>query len=163
MIFDRYRQNGSTLLIALVMLVVLTMLAITMINSSSLNLKIVSNFQQQKNMEQGAREQLENFISSSGNFSTTAAVPAAVCVNGIDSSCTAGYHILISAPNDATHATTCIKTAAASNYTKKIGEIPPEDNDWEVSATVVDPADHSKVYMKIVEGVRVRMLAGNCP
>ena len=163
MIASRYHQNGATLLIALVMLVVLTMMAITMINSSSLNLKIVGNFQQQKVMEQGAREQLENFISSSGNFSTTAAAPAAICVNGIDSSCTGGYHVLISAPSNAAFATTCIKSAAATNYTKKIGEIPPDDDDWEVSATVVDPADHSKVYMRIVEGVRVRMLAGNCP
>ena len=163
MIASRYRQNGATLLVALVMLVVLTLFAISMINSSSLSLKIIGNFQKQKIMEQGARQELENFISSSGSFSTTAAAPAAVCINGTDTSCTDGYHVLISAPNNAALATTCIKSAKASGYSEKPGELAPDDNDWEVSATVVDPADHTKQYMKIVQGMRVRMLAGNCP
>lgn len=163
MITHRYHQTGATLLVSLVMLVVLTVLAISMINSSSLNLKIAGNYQQQKIMEQGAREELENFISNAGNFSTTATAPTAVCVNGIDTSCTAGYHILISAPTNTALATTCIKSTTVTGYSLKPGELAPEDNDWEVQALVVDPTDHSKVYMRIVEGTRVRMLAGNCP
>lgn len=163
----RHRQNGATLLVSLVMLVVLTLFAVSMISSSNLNLKVVSNFQQQKIMEQGASDTLESFISDSGNFSTTGAAPVAVCVNGLDSSCTGGYHVLVtipsSSPSGEALAATCIKSTTATGYTKKIGELAPEDNDWEVQATVVDPTDHSKQYMKMVEGIRVRMLAGNCP
>ena len=162
-----YHECGATLLVTLVLLIVLTMFAISMISSSNLNLKIVGNFQQQKIMEQGASDNLESFISSSGNFSETTAAPPAVCVNGLDSSCTGGYQVLItvpsSTPSSETLATKCIKSSTATGYTKKIGELAPEDNDWEVQASVVDPVDNSKVYMKIVEGVRVRMLAGNCP
>ena len=161
------QQRGATLLVTLVMLVVLTMFAISMVSSSNLSLKIINNFQQQKIMEQGANDTLESFISSAGNFSATSAAPAAICVNGLDNSCTGGYKVLIttptSTPSTATLATTCIKSTTASGYTKKIGELAPDDNDWEVQASIVDPSDMTKVYMKVVEGVRIRMLAGNCP
>ena len=41
------RQRGATLLVTLIMLVVLTLFAVTAFNLSSVNLKIVGNFQAQ--------------------------------------------------------------------------------------------------------------------
>ena len=150
-----HRQRGATLFVSLIMLVVLTLFAVSMIRGANVSLRVVGNFQQQKAVELGMWEQLENFISRSSNFETPAAQPVA-CINGIDDSCTGGYQVLITAP-------VCINSGAATGYTKKIGEIPPEDNDWEVTATAVDPLDNSKVFMRMVEGIRVRMLSGSCP
>lgn len=163
MIAAPYRQHGATLIVSLVILVMLTLFAISMINSSSLGLRIVSNFQAQKVMEQGANEELENFISLSSNFSMSAP-PAQVnvCVNGAEGtagpgeSCAGGYRVIIDPPQ-------CLRGTPATGYTKKIGELAPDDVDWEITASVVAPNDSTNVHMRITEGVRVRMLSGACP
>lgn len=158
MMRTRQKQQGATLIVSLIMLVMLTLFAVSMINGSSLSLRIASNFQSQKVMEQGANQELENFISTSTNFSTTTAAQAPVCINGAGAGCTGGYNIIVGAP-------VCIHGAPAVGYSKKVGELSPDDVDWEVTASVVDPAtnDLTKPYMKITEGIRVRMLAGACP
>lgn len=163
MIATSSRQRGATLIVSLVILVMLTLFAISMINSSSLGLRIASNSQTQKVMEQGANQELENFISLSSNFSMTSP-PAQVnvCVNGAEGtagpggSCIGGYRVIIDPPP-------CLRGSPATGYSKKIGELAPDDVDWEVTASVVDPNDSTRVHMRITEGVRVRMLAGACP
>lgn len=147
-------QRGATLLVSLIMLVVLTLFAVSMIRGADVSLRVVGNFQQQKIIEQGAWLELEKFISNSANFTTPATQPAA-CINGLDTACTAGYHVLLAAP-------TCINNKTAAGYTLKVGELGPRDDDWEVTATVTDPADDTKVYMRMVQGIRVRMLT-DCP
>ena len=145
------------------MLVMLTLFAISMINGSSIGLRIASNFQAQKVMEQGTNQELENFISNSSNFSVTTPGTSTVCIGGAagtggaGQSCTGGYRVIISAP-------TCFGGSPAAGYSKKIGELAPDDVDWEIQATVVDPVtnDINKPYMKITEGIKVRMLAGSC-
>lgn len=152
----RRKQGGATLIVSLIMLVMLTLFAIAMINSSSLGLRIASNFQAQKVMEQGAEQQLETYISNASNFSTTTPAQAAICVNGVGVNCIGGYHVIIGAPR-------CFGGSPAAGYSKKVGELSPDDVDWEVTASVVDPTDNTRRYMRITEGVRVRMLAGACP
>lgn len=154
MIQVRRKQNGAVLLVSLVMLVVLTLFAISMINLSSIGLRIASNFQAQKVIEQGVQEEMARLISTPASFSSPAAQPD-VCINGVDASCTGGYLIRVGIA-------TCINSGPASGYSKKIGELAPQDNDFEVAATVVDPVTGTQ-YMRVVEGVRVRMLAGSCP
>jgi len=149
------KQNGAVLLTSLIMLVVLTLFAISMINSSSLGFRIASNFQAQKVMEQGVHEQMAKLISNPANFSAPVVQPDA-CVNGVGAACTGGYLVKVGMA-------TCIGFGPAPGYSKKVGELDPQDNDFEVQATVVDPANPANKYMTIVEGVRVRMLAGSCP
>lgn len=155
MIPAKHNQRGATLMVSLIILVMLTLFAISMINSSSLGLRIASNFQSQKVMEQGANQVLENFISTPANFDT-ATTTAPVCVGGVGANCTGGYHVIVSMP-------ACLRGSPAPGYSKKVGELSPDDVDWEVTAAIVDPNANSKVFMRITEGVRVRMLAGACP
>lgn len=155
MIPAKHNQRGATLMVSLIILVMLTLFAISMINSSSLGLRIASNFQSQKVMEQGANQALEDFISVPANFDI-ATTTTPVCVDGAGVSCTGGYHVIISMP-------ACLRGSPAPGYSKKVGELAPDDVDWEVTAAIVDPNDNSKAYMRITEGVRVRMLAGACP
>jgi Tfp pilus assembly protein PilX len=152
------RQTGATLLVSLIMLVVLTLFAVTMFNLSSVNLKIVGNFQQQRATEAVVQQGIEQLMSTVTAFNAT---PAAsnICVNGTGTtsalcSASGGYWIVIDQPK-------CNYTTAAKGYTKKVGELTPEDTNWEVRASYTDPL--TKASVALVQGLAVRMLAGNCP
>ncbi|MDP3670849.1 MAG: hypothetical protein WA191_04455 [Telluria sp.] len=77
-----YRQQGVTLITALIMLVLLTMLALTSFNLGKSNLQIVSNMQQRDEAISAAREVIEETISNTRFFQTPDNVLAAPC-NGV--------------------------------------------------------------------------------
>jgi Tfp pilus assembly protein PilX len=68
----KHRQRGATLIVALIMLVVLTLLSISAIRSSSINLRIAGNMQMVGEATASAQQAIETIIS--GNFT---AAPAA--------------------------------------------------------------------------------------
>lgn len=146
------RQRGAVLLVSLIMLVVLTLFALAGFNLSSVNLKITGNFQGQKAMEAVAQQAIEQVISSVSAFNLTPAA-STVCVNG-GFGCLGGYNVAVSAPK-------CNYAAVAKGYTKKVGELTPDDTDWEIRAEITDPLTGAKAA--IVQGVSIRMLAGSCP
>lgn len=150
------RQRGATLLVSLIMLVVLTLFAVTGFNLSSVNLKIVGNFQQQKATEAVVQQAIEQLMSTATAFNPTP-VATCICVNGASAdcgSCGTGYQVQIDMPR-------CKYTAVAKGYTKKIGELTPQDTSWEVRASYTDPSTNARAAL--IQGVGVRMLAGNCP
>ena len=146
------RQSGATLLVTLVMLVILTLFAVTAFNLSGVNLKIVRNYQDQKSIEGVVQQAIEQIMSTVTIFTAPAATD--VCVNGTGGGCTGGYLVHIDKP-------TCNYLTPASGYTKKVGELTPEDTNWQVRASYTDA--FSKANVVIVQGVAVRLLAGNCP
>ena len=149
-------QRGATLLVTLIMLVVLTLFAVTGFNLSSVNLKIVGNFQQQKDAESVVQDALERVLSSISLFSTPASVclPSGSAPSGSPETCAAATDVLIAKPK-------CNYSTVATGYTKKLGELTPEDTNWEVRASYRDPL--TQAAAAVVQGVAVRMLAGNCP
>ena len=149
------RQRGATLLVTLIMLVVLTLFAITGFNLSSVNLKIIGNFQQQKFTEATVQMAIEQLLSSVGNFSPPAALclPSGAAPSGTPLACAAATDVLVERPR-------CNYSSSAKGYTKKIGELAPEDTHWEVRASFLDAA--TRASAAVVQGVSVRMLAGNC-
>jgi Tfp pilus assembly protein PilX len=146
------RQRGATLMVTLVMLVILTLFAVTAFNLSGVNLKIVRNYQDQKSIEGVVQQAIEQIMSTVNIFTAPAATD--VCVNGTGGGCTGGYLVHIDKPN-------CNYLTPATGYTKKVGELTPEDTNWEVRASYTDA--FSKANVVIVQGVAVRLLAGNCP
>ena len=146
------RQHGATLMVTLVMLVILTLFAVTAFNLSGVNLKIVRNYQDQKSIEGVVQQAIEQIMSTVTIFTAPAATD--VCVNGTGGGCTGGYLVHIDKP-------TCNYLTPASGYTKKVGELTPEDTNWQVRASYTDA--FSKANIVIVQGVAVRLLAGNCP
>ena len=149
----RSRERGITLLVCLVMLVALTLFALSGFNQSSVNLKITGNFQVQKRTEAVAQQAIERVISSPAAFNLTPAAQT-VCVNGAGAGCTGGTNVAVTAPS-------CNYAVTAKGYTKQIGQLTPEDTDWEIRATVADPVTGGRAA--VVQGVRIRLLAGNCP
>jgi Tfp pilus assembly protein PilX len=139
-------QRGVTLLVSLVMLVVLTIFAISSFNLSSINLRISGNFQQQRFMEATAQQALDQVISTNSAFNLTPS-PQTLTVNG--------YAVSVSAP-------VCNYTKTATGYEKKEGDtLAPEDTEWEVRATATDTTSGAKAT--VTQGLRIRLLGGNCP
>jgi Tfp pilus assembly protein PilX len=144
------QQRGATLLVALIMLVVLTLFAVTGFNLSSVNLRIAGNFQMQKTMEAAAQEAIEQVISTSASFGA-----------GSQTIAVGTYNVTVTGPTGGTTGPKCNYAVTAKGYTKKIGELTPEDTDWELKASVSDTSSGARA--EIVQGVRVRLLSGNCP
>jgi Tfp pilus assembly protein PilX len=146
------RQRGATLVVSLIMLVILTLFAVSGFNLSSVNLKITGNYQMQKGMEAAAQQAIEQVISSTSAFNLTPTA-STICVNG-GFGCIGGYNVAIAAPK-------CNYSATAKGYSKKLGELGLEDTTWEVRADVSDALTGAKAT--VVQGVTIKLLAGNCP
>ena len=148
------KQGGATLLIVLIMLVMITLFAVSMIRLSSTNLKVVGNMQAQRALEASAQQAIENSISTYAFFSDaanntgqwpggTSSVPKAVN----------GYQITMYRP-------ACVNSITAKNYSLT-SNIAPEDTNWEVSAGSTDGITGAQINLS--QGVRMRLPAGNCP
>ena len=165
------RQRGATLLISLIMLIVLTLFAVSAIRTGNVGFRIVGNQQAQKLMEAAAQQAIEQVASNLGNFdAATLILPATttaqrVCVNaaagdlvvvlpgGTPSTCPSGTQVDVAPVR-------CISTKVASggSLTQSMGVY---DNVWEIIATVTDSVTGAKAVYH--QGIRVRMLANNCP
>ena len=64
------RQRGATLIVGLIMLVLITLLALTTYNMSRSGIQVVSNMQAKAEGETAARQVIEETISSTQFFST---------------------------------------------------------------------------------------------
>ena len=164
------RERGMTLLIALVMLVVLTLFAITAIRTGNIGFKIVGNQQAQKLMEAAASQAIEQAISNLGNFDpVTVIAPSTtiahrVCVNA---NAAAGHPPAVAANVSCTSGTQvdvapvrCISTRR-SQFDSLTQPMATYDNLWEIVATVTDTLTGAKATFH--QGVKIRMLSSQCP
>lgn len=152
------KEEGIVLVTSLVMLVMLTLFVISAIRLSNINLQIVGNYQWQRTMEIVADSALEQVISNAGNFAIGAA-GRDVCQNGtvvVSGGCTITNPRIggVTAPQ-------CDRSVTATGYTKKLGELAPQDNSWILTASVVDSVSGAAV--RIHRGIMLRQLVGNCP
>ncbi len=137
-------QAGATLITALVFLMIMTMFAVSSINMSTVNFRIIANMQAQKQMDAAVQDAIEQTMSSMAQFSLT---PAGSTIT------TAMGDVGVAAPD-------CIDSQIATGYSAVV-ESTPEDNTWELSATLTD--DVTGAVSTIHQGVEIRMLKGNCP
>jgi len=141
----RNPQQGATLVVVLIMLVVLTLFAVAVINLSNLNAKAVGNMQQRKNAEILAQSAIEQVLSSSAAFySPTAAVTV-----------TAPSGMAVAVSNRV-----CTGSTAATGYSLA-QQLVPEDDYWDFQVSVSDNVTGANAVVH--QGIKVRMLAGNCP
>lgn len=95
MIHTRNAQKGSTLLVAMIMLIALTLFAVSAINLSTTNLHIVGNMQARAEAAAAGQQALEQVISSNFTVDPTtvsAASPIAVTIGGVT------YNAVVTAP-----------------------------------------------------------------
>ena len=150
-------QRGATLLVGLIMLVILTLFAISAINLSSANLKIVGNMQAQKQMEAAGDQAIQQVIGSVTFFNeainNTGAWPAGT--QEIIVPVNPGPNVV----NVTVARPACVSTVVAEGYSA-LSTVSPEDNIYEVRATATDPVTNASVTA--TQGIKIRMTAGNC-
>jgi Tfp pilus assembly protein PilX len=161
----RGRQGGATLLVALVMLVMLTLFAVTMIRSGNVGLKVVGNQQTQKLMEAAAAQAVEQVVSNLGNFDAinvvapTTTVAQRVCINSTTpvvippATCPSGTQVDVAPVR-------CISTVR-SQYDSLTAPMATYDNVWEIITTVTDSLTGARAVYH--QGVKIRMLSNSCP
>ncbi len=145
---SKYRQQGITLVTALVMLVVMMLLAVSAINSSTSNLRIVSNMQIKEESVAAAQQGIEQVISN--NFtaapaSSTLAVPmggTTYNVNIAQPACTNSTPLANNTPNIPPQ---CVSSSTLQNTgiffasgAASTGTSWCSAQQWDVQATVVD-------------------------
>jgi hypothetical protein len=182
------RDGGMTLVMALIMLLLLTMLALTSFNLGNSTLRIVGNMQQREQVVAAANEVIEETISTTKFFNTPAAAlpnpdgapnqrlvdvdgdgkedikvvlspaPACVMVQPIKNS-----DLDLAVPEDAGCSTGASQSFGVVGSAD--GNSDCDNSVWDVKAVATDLATQSSV--KVTQGVSVRVpkdeIATNCP
>ena len=137
-------QRGMTLIVSLIMLIILTMFALSTMNLSNSNLKVVGNQQAQRAVEAAAQQALEQVVSGSNIFKTP--VGQSLTING--------FTVAVTAP-------ACVRSLACSGCSKDITVANlPEMDLFEVQASTTDSL--SGATASVYQGVDLMMLQGYC-
>jgi hypothetical protein len=162
------RQSGTTLLVVLIMLVVLTLLAISGMRMGTSSLQIVGNMQARKFVDNVAQQAMEDVMNSIVPFNaatgpvtlrtggTTVSVasysPTLLSTSWVALPSPAGIQVAISTR-------TCLFSAPAAGYSA-VSTIAPEDNLWQFTVNVRDTL--TKAQTSMVQGAKIRQLAFTC-
>ncbi len=138
------KQQGMTLVIALVMLVVITILGISAIRMNNFSMLVVGNMQWRKSAENLAMMAIEQTMNSPVPFASPTATVAFTAP--------AGYTVTIGNRS-------CLRSTPASGYSA-LSAVAPEENYWEFNVSVNDTITGARTSM--TQGVKVRQLSGSC-
>ena len=175
------KQAGETLIVALVMLVVLTLLVTSALRAGTTNLRIVGNMQRLQEVSTAAEQATEQVMSS--NF-TANPVPQTIPVDinadgtpdytaAVNPTCTGSIAITNADLDSALAADApCISSGAAQNTGLIVSAVPAISTltgqswcylqQWELQASVTD--SNTGATATTVQGVAVRVPAGtSCP
>ena len=185
----QHRQRGITLITALVMLVLLTLVALTSFNLGKSNLQIVSNMQQRDEATAAAREVLEETISNTRFFVSPDHILAAPCgapnQRCVDTNGDGKTDVKVVIPRKPK----CVKAPVIKNTALNLsdaedarcsmgspqggfgvagavdGNSACADSIWEITAAATDVDTEAKV--EVTQGVAVRVarddVSNNCP
>ena len=148
------RQQGATLVIALIMLVMITLFAVTMVRLSNTSMQVVGNMQMQRSLEATAQHAIESKISTIDFFNDAVDnVNQFATATSVDERPTGALAtVRIQKP-------VCVAQKDATGYT--LGSpLTPQDNVFEVTATATDNVTSASV--QLTQGFKIRMTAGSC-
>ena len=148
------RQQGATLVIALIMLVIITLFAVTMVRLSNSSMQVVGNMQVQRSLEATAQQAIENKISTVTFFNDA--------VDGVGQFASSATSVVssVNATNVTIQKPVCVAKRVASGYGLGGGALTPQDNVFEVKATATDSVTGASV--ELVQGFKIRMAAETC-
>lgn len=149
----RGAQQGATLIIGLIILVLITLVVVSAFTLSSSNLKSVGNMQVRQEATAAAHQSIESLISDSTPFYTE--LNTKTFTVDINKDGTADYTVAVASP-------VCIAATRVTDAAPSDVELPVTmqsgaewNTDWELDATVTDSASGAAVRVR--EGVRVRL------
>lgn len=143
----RRHQGGTTLLIALIFLVILTLFAVSGMNTGVINLRTANNAQMMVEAEYAAQQQIEQVLGSVTGFMSVAgsATTTNVDVNG-DS--VTDFAVVTQPPK-------CLSITPAPGYSYEFAASAPKDTVWEVIANASDSVFGATVNLR--QGVKIRL------
>jgi hypothetical protein len=142
------RQRGTTLLISLIFLVILTLFAVSGMNTGVINLRTANNAQLMLEAEYAAQQQIEGVLNAVTPFVATTLAAATVTnvdVNGD------GYTDFVVT----TQPPVCLSIVPAPGYSYEFAASAPKDTVWQISATAADSTFGATATMR--QGVKVRL------
>lgn len=147
------RQRGTTLIIALIFLVILTLFAVSGMNTGVINLRTANNAQLMIEAEFAAQRQIETMLNSGSNFVDAASVVAEATTTPVSD----GYnHFTVK-----TRRPRCLSSVPAPGYSYEFAASAPKDTVWEVVATATDSVFGATATLR--QGVKVRLpVVGVC-
>lgn len=149
------RQRGTTLLIALIFLVILTLFAVSGMNTGVINLRTANNAQMIVEAEFAAQQQIEAFLNTATTFTEASAVPATTLTNvDVNGDSTTDFVVTTTRPR-------CLSWQPAAGYSYTVAGSTPLDTVWEVQASVTDSVFGASNSLR--QGVKVRLpVTGVC-
>jgi Tfp pilus assembly protein PilX len=143
----RAKQRGATLLVGLIMLVLLTLLAVSAINISTVNLHITGNMQAQVEAAAAAQQAIEELIDDINNFNN----PPDTYKKTVGKY----YAVEVQKP-------VCLQAIPLKKgYSYSVSYV-PEETTWDIQASATD-SQTTGVSTTIHQGVRVLLPPGKCP
>ena len=145
------RQSGSTLIVSLIMLTLLTLFVISAINSGTINLRIAGNAQAQDEARAAAQQAIEDMVSSVTNFYPTP-LAAHTTNKSVNNDTTGNYAVAVTTPvckGAAQQVGAAVKTVDCANGAK--AGLFCWDTLWEVSAT----ATRGGTQQTVTQGVSI--------
>lgn len=152
------RERGTTLLIALVFLVILTLFAVSGMNTSVVNLRSANNSQMMIEAEYVAQQHIEAKFNSAGNFHFDATVPPvtpwpadSTTTNFVTADGFTGFTVVTTRPR-------CVNVRDVSGeYSDEVVKTgsAPREHVWQVTAVTTDSVFGTKATVR--EGVKIRL------
>ena len=167
-------QAGATLMVALMFLLIMTLFAVSSINMSTTNLKIIGNMQATKTLDGNARDIIEQLMGTADTFDATPTNSVVITEYDPATSAIVTTNVVLGTNNTPGTAVTtalgtivyiedpeCVDTQVAPGYSELYPDSLQNDNVWEIVVHFTDPVTGATSEMH--QGTQVRMLAGNCP
>lgn len=146
------RAAGATLVVSLIMLVVLTLLAVSAIRLSNVNFRTIGNMQARNEAVAAAQQAIEQVVSSPANFTNPVAQQIGIDINNDG---TPDYTVNVSAP-------ACLKMVTMPGYSVAFAASAPKMAYWDIKAVVTDSRTGANVTVH--QGVKMAMDASTaCP
>jgi Tfp pilus assembly protein PilX len=143
----RSRQRGATLIISLIFLVILTLFAVSGMNTGVNNMRTANNMQLMIEAESAAQQQIEQVMNSAAPFETVAASATTVDID-VNGDGINDFAVVTQPPR-------CLSIHPAPGYSYEFAASAPKDTVWEVTSTASDAVFGSTATVR--QGVKIRM------
>lgn len=144
---SKQRQWGTTLLISLIFLVILTLFAVSGMNTGVINLRTANNAQLIVEAEYAAQQQIEQMLNSVTGFVTVATAPVTTNVDATGNGVT-NFAVTVQPPK-------CLSIVPAPGYSYEFAASAPKDTVWEVIASAQESVFGATTSVR--QGVKVRL------
>lgn len=146
-------QRGIALVMALVILVILTMIAVSAARSTSSSIRIVGNMQAKDEVESAVQVALERTISNVAHFNFDPAMAPGATLDPVDVDINgdgvADYTVTVFSP-------VCLGASIMTGYSATVAESAPMMSHWDVTAELTDT--RTGATARISQGIRISLL-----